>query len=331
MRISILLPTKNAAPYLAQCLDSIRTQTIEDWELIAINDHSDDNSLAILNDYVSQDNRIRCINNLGTGIISALQTAYQHATGTYITRMDADDIMTPNKLEQLLDQVKQNGKGTLAVGLVKYFSESTLGDGYKSYESWLNHLSSTRSNFLEIYKECSIPSPAWMLHRDDLDRCGAFDSDVYPEDYDLAFRMRAEGFKVCPTTEVVHLWRDHPVRSSRTDDNYADNRFIELKVSHFVTYDFDPTLKLILWGAGKKGKSIARLLLEKNISFKWITNNTNKIGREIYGVALLRDDSMGLNDSQIIIAVAQPEEQIKISEVLSTHNKRIGVDTFYFC
>ena len=331
MRISIIMPVKNAGLYLKECLDSILTQTYADWELVSIDDHSEDSSYQILKDYESKDDRIKCLRNNDNGIIPALRLAYQNSSGKYITRMDADDIMTSNKLELLFEQLDQHGKGTLAVGLVKYISTTELGEGYKSYEKWLNNLSIEKLNFDWIYKECVIPSPAWMLHRDDLDRCGAFNHDTYPEDYDLAFRMRAANLKVQPTSQVVHYWRDHPERSSRTDDNYRDNSFLKLKVHHFLKTDYRPSIQLILWGCGKKGKKVARLLIEAEIAFKWVSNNPKKIGHDIYGKIIESDQTLPeIEWKQVIIAIA---EEINLSLVM----KELTIVTnappylFFFC
>lgn len=326
------MPVKNAGKYLEACLDSILNQSHQEWELLAINDHSDDDSKDILRRYVASDNRIKLMQNQGNGIINALRLAYSKSTGKFITRMDADDIMPPTKLALLLDQLTLNSKGSLAVGLVKYFSTTTLGDGYKAYESWLNNITTTKTNFIEIYKECSIPSPAWMLHREDLNRCGAFDSDVYPEDYDLAFRMRAAKLQICPTQKVVHLWRDHPERSSRTSDDYADNRFLSLKISHFIKSDHNLQCNLTLWGAGKKGKRIASLLLDSEINFDWVTNNEKKIGHNIFGKVLRSDlDVESFANQQIIIAVAQPASRKVIHQKLLSKNLRPNKDYFFFC
>lgn len=330
--ISILIPVKNASLFLEECLNSILSQSYTSWELIAIDDHSDDDSHSILSKYARTDHRIHVFRNEGTGIINALRLAYKKSTGDFITRMDADDIMPALKLELLLEQVQSNDEASLAVGLVKYFSTTILGGGYKAYEEWLNQITSTKTNFQEIYKECSIPSPAWMLRRQDLDRCGAFDSDIYPEDYDLAFRMKAQGFKICPTKEVVHLWRDHPDRSSRTSDDYADNRFLRLKVHHFIKLDLVPEKKLILWGAGKKGKTVARLLIKRQINFDWITNNPNKISHNIGGKLLKSDTEVVLNvKRQFIIAVAQPENKEEIEQRLNSNQLSKGSDYFFFC
>jgi len=128
--VSILLPVKNTAAYLVQCLDSILLQSFTNWELLAINDHSTDDSKHILLEYASRDRRIKILDNEGTGIINALRLAYNNSKGTYITRMDSDDKMAVNKLEILYKNVHQKEQGFIAIGQVKYFSDTSLGNCY---------------------------------------------------------------------------------------------------------------------------------------------------------------------------------------------------------
>src|SRR5690606_10347489 len=127
--------------------------------------------------------------NLGNGIIDALKLGFKNSSGHFITRMDSDDVMAPNKLQRMCQDLLTHGKGHLALGLVSYFCEGELGEGYQNYEKWLNTLTRSGTNYTDIYKECVIPSPCWMVHRDDLMACGSFESTTYPEDYDLAFRF----------------------------------------------------------------------------------------------------------------------------------------------
>ena len=154
--VSILMPVKNTEKYLMACLHSILNQTYEDWELIAVDDHSSDNSRAILEQVKDSDNknRIKVFRNKGTGIIAALRTAYAQATGKYITRMDSDDIMTNSKLELLTRRLEQTGPAHIVTALVEYFNDkgTIVGEGYRKYAAWLNHLTSTESNYSEIYK-----------------------------------------------------------------------------------------------------------------------------------------------------------------------------------
>ena len=190
------MPVKNAEPFLNDCIESILSQTDENWELLAVDDGSSDNSYQTLKSYADKDSRIQALRNSGSGIISALRLAYENSSGNLITRMDADDKMDSQKLEILKRNLNSSGKGHIAIGLVKYFSETTLGDGYLKYESWLNDLTSVGANYSDIYKECVIPSPCWMVFKEDLDICEVFSSGTYPEDYDLCFRFYKGNLKV---------------------------------------------------------------------------------------------------------------------------------------
>jgi glycosyltransferase involved in cell wall biosynthesis len=306
-------------------MDSIMAQSYEHWELLVVNDHSTDDTLKVLRTYALADKRIKVFGNEGRGIIDALNIAYFNAKGDYITRMDADDIMPKHKILRLLQSLQHNGKAYVSTGYVKYFSSSCLGDGYIKYESWLNNLTANANNFNEIYKECVIPSPCWMMHRDDFERIGAFRSKVYPEDYDLCFRMYQNGIKVVGVKEVCHYWRDHSARATRNDANYADNNFLALKLEKFLEIDFKKDKDLLLWGAGRKGKWIAQQFTNKEVPFTWICDNPKKIGKEIYGKILFDSalNNLGLN-KQFIIAVANKKSLFEIKRDLSSQ------EAFYF-
>ena len=187
--ISILIPFKNTELFLRECIYSIINQTYSNWELLIIDDHSKDKSYDLVEDYANKDKRIKLYKNDGSGIINALKLAFSKSKGDYITRMDSDDIMSEIKLEILINNLLQHGQSYIATGLVHYFSKEGISDGYRKYEAWLNSLTLNGSNYSEIYKECVIPSPCWMINRADLLAIDAFNPTRYPEDYDLAFRF----------------------------------------------------------------------------------------------------------------------------------------------
>ena len=330
--VSILIPFKNTASYLEDCLESILKQTLTNWELLIVDDGSTDDSRTIVEKYTDKDSRIRLFNNQGKGIIEALRTAYSHAKGIFITRMDSDDIMMENKLTELQKSLQTQGTGHLAIGKVRYFSEAGIGDGYKNYEDWLNSLIAKGANFDEIYKECVIPSPCWMVYKTDFDKCGGFTPNTYPEDYDLAFRFFKYGLKCITIDEVLHLWRDYPVRTSRIDVNYAENSFLELKVNYFLELSYQKERKLIIWGAGTKGKKIAQLLIDKKVSFDWICDNPKKIGKVIYGQTLKPVNYLSsVENPQCIISVANREAQLEIKQFLKSFEMSALNDYFFFC
>ena len=331
--ISILLPNYNNADYLPGCLESVIAQTDAGWELIAVDDYSTDNSWNILQQYALSDKRIHCFQNKGDkGVIGALKTAYAHSQYPLITRMDADDLMPPSKLELLKALLLKKGKGWVTTGKVKYFSDEGLGNGYKRYEAWLNSLMEKENHYQHIYKECPLPSPAWMAFKSDLEACGAFGPETYPEDYDLCFRMYKQGLGIASTSELVHLWRDHAQRSTRTTLTYADHTFLELKMSYFLSVDHKPARPLVVWGAGKKGKRAAKILLAEEIPFSWVCNTPGKIGKDIYGVRMEAAEEIDITQKPfVLIMVAAKEEQDAITLQLTSWGLDIQRDYFFFC
>jgi glycosyltransferase involved in cell wall biosynthesis len=330
--ISILIPFKNTEAFISECIISILKQTYIHWEAIFIDDSSTDSSFRIVQSYAEQDARIKLYKNNGNGIIEALRTAFDASNGTYITRMDSDDIMADNRNEVLINNLLKYGKKHLAVGLVKYFRADGVSDGYTRYERWINKLTATGTNYSEIYKECVIPSPCWMLHRDDFMACKGFKPNRYPEDYDLTFRFYRANYKCIPCDKVLLYWRDYSTRTSRTHEHYAINYFLDIKVHYFLELDYDINRPLTVWGAGKKGKTVAKLLIAHHIPFYWICDNEKKIGKHIYDQELFNFDYLTkLDQPQSIVTVANASEQGDIRGYFNTHQMKSMTDYFFFC
>ena len=331
-KVSIIIPFKNTAHFLPECLDSIVNQTYIDWEVLAVNDHSTDTSLELLSSYSQRDKRIKVFQNNGNGIIPALQTAFAQSSGGFVTRMDSDDIMEPNRLEVMVNSLIEYGKEHVAVGKVKYFSNRGISNGYQRYEEWLNQLTSTGNNFEEIYKECVIPSPCWMVYRSDFEQSEGFEPKRYPEDYDLTFRFYEHGFKIIPCDQVLHLWRDYDTRTSRTHEHYAQNYFLDIKLHYFLKLDYDKNRPLVVWGAGFKGKKIAKGLKKQGLDFIWLCDNPKKIGKKIYGKELVHfDELQNLINPQSIITVANEDAQKEIRRYFTELNQNPMQDYFFFC
>ncbi|MEZ4793479.1 MAG: glycosyltransferase family 2 protein [Gelidibacter sp.] len=330
--VSILTPFKNTGKFLPQCVESILKQTHTNWELLIIDDHSTDDSCEIVNNFAKKDPRIKLLKNDGHGIIDALRLAFKHSKGDYITRMDSDDVMTADKLKVLLDNLLEKGIQHLAVGLVNYFSDEGISDGYGRYERWLNGLTVKGENYSGIYKECVIPSPCWMIHRDDLIACNAFNPNRYPEDYDLTFRFYKHQMICVPCDKVLHHWRDYATRTSRTHEHYAQNYFLDIKLHYFLELDYDESRVLTVWGAGFKGKHIAKLLKKRNVPFIWICNNPKKISKHIYGIELQSFTYLNeLHNPQSIVTVANEQSQERIKTYFSDQNMKSMTDYFFFC
>ena len=330
--VSIIIPFKNTVTFLAECIDSILEQDYKNWEVLAVDDHSTDASKQCLENYTTTDSRIQVFTNKGNGIINALRLGYSHSKGEFITRMDSDDIMTSNRITVMVNSLLKSGKNHLAIGKVKYFSEKGISNGYERYEQWLNNLTKNGSNYTDIYKECVIPSPCWMAHRKDFEHCGGFEHDRYPEDYDLAFRFYKNNLKCIPCNQVLLHWRDYDTRSSRTSEHYAQNYFLEIKLDYFLEIEHHQQRPLVLWGAGNKGKEIAKHLIKKEIDFYWVCDNEKKIGKEIYDKEMFHFKKLDhLNNPQTIITVANQEAQNMIKNYFESLKKTNAEDYYFFC
>jgi glycosyltransferase involved in cell wall biosynthesis len=95
--VSVVMPVRNGLPFLAEAVESIRSQTWPNWELIVVDDHSTDGTAGYLAEIV--DPRVRVLKNAGYGFDAALATGIQAAQGKFIARLDADDIAMPERLQ----------------------------------------------------------------------------------------------------------------------------------------------------------------------------------------------------------------------------------------
>lgn len=105
--ISIIVPIYNAEKFLASCIDSILSQTFKNFELLLVDDGSQDSSLSICQSYQQNDNRIAVFHKSNEGVTAARKYGVEKAKGEYICFVDADDIIPENSLA-LLYKVHDN-------------------------------------------------------------------------------------------------------------------------------------------------------------------------------------------------------------------------------
>ena len=108
-RISVIIPVYNAEKYLRRCIDSVLAQTVQDFELILVNDGSTDKSELICNFYAKENQKIRVIFQENKGPSAARNTGIRNARGKYLVFVDADDWVENNYLEVLLEYMTEGG------------------------------------------------------------------------------------------------------------------------------------------------------------------------------------------------------------------------------
>lgn len=134
-KVSIIIPVYNVEKYLKQCLDSVINQTLQDIEIICIDDCSTDNSLKILKEYALKDNRIKIIEqkfNQGQGV--ARNEALKIATGEYIGFVDPDDWIEPNMYEEMYNKAKEFNTDYVICNFEKFYNDSSYIKHFNTLE-----------------------------------------------------------------------------------------------------------------------------------------------------------------------------------------------------
>ena len=130
IKVSIIVPVYNVEEYLPQCLDSLVNQTLQDIEIICINDGSTDSSGKILDNYAQKDNRIKVITKENEGQGVARNLAMDHANGEYIMFCDPDDWFELSACEDAYNQISKNDNDIVFFNYFDYFDNSILHSAY---------------------------------------------------------------------------------------------------------------------------------------------------------------------------------------------------------
>ena len=324
MKVSILLPFRNAAPWISETIQSIQAQTFKDWEVIAIDDFSADTSYAILEQFAASDSRIQLYKNSQKGIIPALQMGLSNASGDYLTRMDADDLMPDNRLALMVAHLNALPEKVVVTGKVKYFSKTVVSEGYLAYEQWLNKRVETSDHFDHIYRECVVASPNWLARTAEIRDAKIFSELEYPEDYDMTFRWLQQGFSIHGINETTLLWREHPERTSRNSDVYDQASFFQLKLGWFCALHNTDSLAVL--GAGTKGKLTADFLVQRNVDFKWYDLDWKKYGAPVYGKSI--ENFEALHAQKLLIAI-YPKNRKPLLAYLHEKGFEIGKNAWF--
>lgn len=116
--ISILIPVYNAEKYIGQCLDSILKQSFRDFEVLIINDGSNDATEEIIQRKTSCDKRFHCVTTVNKGVAAARQEALEKASGEYVIFMDGDDWIEVNMLADMYDNCQKYKVDGVCAGII---------------------------------------------------------------------------------------------------------------------------------------------------------------------------------------------------------------------
>ncbi len=289
--VSVLMPCFNAADTLPAALASLAAQTLRDFEIVAVDDGSDDATWDVLTAHAAREPRLRPLRLTHAGITPALNAGLAACRAELIARMDADDLCLPGRLAAQAALFDADPGLAVASCRVRFGGCRKASGGYAAYIDWINALRTHEEMFRARFVEAPLAHPTAMLRADALRAAGGWREGRFPEDYELWLRLFAAGARFAKHPDELLVWNDPPGRLSRTHENYAPDAFDEVKADHLAAWlkTAAPSWPdVILWGAGKGSRRRMAPLLARGARIRaYVDIDPRKIGNRIAGVPVI--------------------------------------------
>ena len=233
-KVTVLMAVYNGERYLREAIESILTQTFQDFEFLIINDSSTDSTREIICSYA--DPRIELVDNEhNIGLTKSLNKGWRLAKGELIARQDGDDISEPERLARQVAFLEENSEIAL------------LGSWYKEIDEQGNFIRDCNlpcesiSICWEILFYCPFVHSAVMFRKQTIsEQIGFYDEAFsYAQDYDLWWRI-ARNLKVANISESLIRLRTNPLSMTATYGNIVDDEPLKIKtnnIQYLLGYD----------------------------------------------------------------------------------------------
>jgi glycosyltransferase involved in cell wall biosynthesis len=237
--VSVVLPLYQTRAFVAEAIDSVLAQTYGDFELIVIDDGSDDGGEVIANGYPSRDSRVAYFRQENAGLASARNSALTRAKGSYVAFLDSDDVWLPHRLESQLGRVRPD---TVIHGDARVIGPGTHADQRISSGVAQPALSDT---FASLLAENHIAVLTALVPRELIASVGGFDVTLRSaEDYDLWLRLAARGVRFDYVDDVLAVYRSRPGSLSSDPVWMAQHRLI---VYRKLARTVEPSRRQMVW------------------------------------------------------------------------------------
>lgn len=202
--VSIIIPCYNYAKYVLDALNSVRAQSYDNWECLVVDDGSTDNSANIVSSSIAGDPRFRLIQQSNCGVAQARNRGAVESKGLYLIFLDADDMLLPNGVKELLTGIQADR--TLGQVYGKLAIMDTNGNVSPKIPDW----PSSYSAVAQVGHKNQVPS-CNMMRREAFFRAGGFRQHTAPqEDAELWTRIPLVGYQgKMVTNNPVYKYRIH--------------------------------------------------------------------------------------------------------------------------
>lgn len=242
-KISIVLPVYNTKQYIAECLESIKNQSYKNFEVIMIDDCSNDTSDLILKDYSKKDCRFIYVKNeVNSGPSFSRNVGINKSSGEYLFFVDSDDVLNTTCLEKLLDSLIKNNADLSVCGF-EMFTDSVDNETTEP-----NEIIFDNDSLMKELAICTrIQNFAWgKLYKKELFDGVEFPNGRYFEDIRPTYMVFSKCSKAIYLNENLYYYRQNPNSISKTLNDTKVNdyflfmeekgKFIQIKYNHILKY-----------------------------------------------------------------------------------------------
>jgi len=329
------MPCYNAQASVARAVASIQAQTMSDWQLIVVDDGSEDHSAEVVAGIATEDHRIQLIKRPHEGVAAASNAGFEAAEGSLIARMDADDVSLPDRLEKQRDALLGQPDLSAVSCLARFAGDTDSAGGYAHHVAWTNRHITPEQIELNRFIDLPLPHPTLMYHRELIENFGDYRDGDFPEDYEMILRWIAGGAMIGKLNEVLYDWHDPASRLSRNDPRYDMEAFHNCKAPYLtraIEESGQSHRELWIWGAGRPARKCARPLESAwKPAAGFIDVDPRKIGRNLHGRPVVSSEDLPPKEQAIIVSyVGTRGARERIREDLLASDRVEGMD-FWIC
>ncbi len=220
--ISVIVPIRNGANTVARALDSIQSQTFQNWEALIVDDGSTDNTADVVKVYAEKDKRFHLIQQSGAGVSAARNTGIKNAQGEWLAFLDGDDTLDTQHMQCLLEALKQTPDAALAYGNWAYVSHEGVSGDYPFYDGHVG--------FEEMGRRCAFAIFCCLVKAQWVREVGGFDTALVTcEDWDLWQRIARTGKPFVSVPKVVAYYQLRLGSSSKDAARLLEDSWVVLK------------------------------------------------------------------------------------------------------
>ncbi|MDB4433325.1 glycosyltransferase, partial [bacterium] len=207
--ISVIIPCYNTGQYLGEAISSVLSQTLQDFEIVVVDDGSTDNTRKVVDSF--EDPRIHYIHQENRGLAAARNAGARNSRGPLIAFLDADDTLMPDKLEAQKTFLEEHPE----YGLIAAHFERVDAHGEPLNPSPVKNLPGGPISIADVLVDCPFATHATLFSREWFERVGMYDEELEAaEDWDLYCRLAIAGCRMYKMNRTICFYRHSPTSMS---------------------------------------------------------------------------------------------------------------------